>query len=571
MNTNKISEILEKSPLVHPAGVVMVGLKQHQNNKKMKKIHQIVEEAENQRNSEIDEALKTFKGLKITKEQLEKTINRLERLEAKDQKTYNNYIQNLQKFLDSPNKQNLNEFSKLSTNLGMEMPKTLKTPTTPNAFIAMSLAGIPTPPKANAKTPTTATDYQTAAKKGTNKKLLAAAIVCAIGAGAFGAYTTLGDKFGLPNINLPDLGGGKGPSFSNYTTASVPPTNEVDTQKCYVEGVDENSEAFKNLIASKDYQTQALEITTKAQQQIDELSAQLNAEVATKIQSVDAIEEASGYTAYANVKSWMGFDKLPNESTGAFHIRRLNAVENELMANTQKIEDYFNEHVEDYTKNLYEKYGIDLTFKHFKSVQDFIDNDMYLELRKITNPEEGKFYHMISGKPYEYVVISYDEEKMPEKVDLDFIQEYLIHDGEHLTLYNDITVRDLSGDYMKSSYYEKNPVYSEQYIFDSYCDDLGEPYASQIKEIKNDIDVLQEDYLKQVEQINSDATKEILNLQSNTLGLDNDLIALGVQAADSVKTDKLSLIQSFVDSALNASESVKEVAQNLTDDLIHSL
>jgi len=580
MNKN---EFLEKLPLVHPAGAVMAGLKQHQISKKIKQTQHFVEEVEKQRNAQIDEALKTFKG--ISRPELEKQLNFLDRLEAKNPKAYAEYAKNAQMVLANPTPQNIEKFSKFSANLGVKQNAQTTIKMESNSTTS-PFGPKPIPEGIGTGDVFNSSDYKTATKKGITSKILVAIAVCGmIGATALSTSNSLGDGFGfslpdikLPEIKLPDFGngGGSDPDFSEYASAAVPTTGaEVDKNKCYVQNVDENSVAFKNMIASKDYQAQVEEITKQSQQQIEALKTQLNTEVATKIQSVDAIEEASGYEG-PSFYSHMGFDRLPGsgdnglESLGAFNLRWINALENEQMTSNQKIDDYFYENVPEYTKDLYAKYGIDLSFGHFKSVEDFTDHDMELKLVKITNPEENKLYHMINGKPYEYVITSYDEEKLPENVNLDFIQEFLIKSSEHLTFYHDITNGDLWSDYRKSSYYENNDVSKAQNSLDSYYNNIGEPYASQVKQIKAEIDVMQDDYLKQVEQINNNTVEQIANIQTNNLNLDNDLIALGVQAMDGAKTDKSSLIQSLVDSVVNAADSAKEVAETLTDDLIQS-
>jgi hypothetical protein len=306
--------------------------------------------------------------------------------------------------------------------------------------------------------------------------------------------------------------------------ASIPPTTEasdIDVGNCHAPGIDGDSQEFRDLITSKEYRSKADQIKEDSQQQIKKLKEELNRRVMTEIQSMEAIESASGYKEDGILLSSGNLNRLfysydRPESLGALYLRRLNYDENEQMKSTKIINDYFLANIPDLTKDLYEKYGIEPSFGHFKSVEDYIHNHMSMELVKVDENAEGEF-HMINGKKYEYVITAYDAEKMPEGVNLEFIREFLIHSNEHLTLYDDITNNVLWGDYRKSCYYEENEVYFAQKSFDYYCSNIGEPYGSQAKEVKERIDSLQDDYMKQVEQIVDSSMKKIAGIQADAL------------------------------------------------------
>ena len=187
----------------------------------------------------------------------------MDRLEAKNPKAYAKYAQNAQKVLANPTPQNLNDFSQLSANLGVEPPKAQSKKQTSFKKSALGPQN-PTPAGATGSA-LQENDYGTVTKRGVDPKILAAVAACGVVAlGALGASNLFGGGFDLklPDIKLPDLGGGNGggntPDFSEYANASVPTTmesNDINKNQCYIPNVDENSEAFKNMIASKDYQS----------------------------------------------------------------------------------------------------------------------------------------------------------------------------------------------------------------------------------------------------------------------------------------------------------------------------
>ncbi len=351
-------------------------------------------------------------------------------------------------------------------------------------------------------------------KKGSGMKILAAVAVCAIV--AFAAFVALNPL----SISIFK----ETPSNSEYEISSIPPTKEaidINAEECYTSGIDEDGQKFKNLIASENYQSQIDKIKKDGQRQIDELKEQLNNKVASEIKSIDAIENASGYKEDGlfiggSFERLFDSNNKPLESLGAYYLRRLNYDENDQMKSTQKIDDYFLVNIPNITKNLYEKYGIEPSFGHFKRVEDFIHNHMSVKLVKVDDEREVDYYKIVDGDKCEIVIESYDE-NLPEGTNLEFIKEFLIHSNEHLTFYHDITNGDLWSDYLKSCYYERSDTYYHQIIFDQYCDKLGEPYLNQVKEVKDRIDSLQNDYLKQVKQIVDSSIKKIAGIQADAL------------------------------------------------------
>ncbi len=355
-------------------------------------------------------------------------------------------------------------------------------------------------------------------KKGSGMKILAAVAVCAVVAvAAFVAYNTMG---GGTFFN-------ETPDPSDYIVSSIPPTTEasdIDVGECYAPGIDGDSQEFRDLVASEEYRSKAGQIIEDSQRQIEKLKEELNRRVAAEIQSMDAIENASGYKLDGLFLSHGGYDRLPGngdrgyESLGAFDLRWLNAEENKQMESTKKIDDYFSANIPDFTRDLYERYGIEPSFGHFKSVEDYVYTHMSIELVNVNDERKVDYYRIIDGDKYEILIESYDE-NLPEGTNLEFIKEFLMHGNENLALYNDITNGDLClwSDYRNSRYYENNPAHLIQGYFEGYCDDIGEPYASQAKEIKDRIDSLQEEYVKQVEQIVDSSMKKIAGTQAEAL------------------------------------------------------
>ncbi len=351
------------------------------------------------------------------------------------------------------------------------------------------------------------------AENGSGMKILAAVAVCAIVAvAAFVAYNTMGG--GTSSDRTPDP--------SNYIEASiptVPEASDIDIGKCYAPGIDGDGQEFRDLVASEEYRSRAGQIIKDSQQQIEELRARLNAEVAAKIQSVDAIQDASGYKEDgifmgSGIERLIDKNNMPTESLGSYYMRCLNYYENEQTVCKQNIEKYFQENVQDYTKSLYAKYNIDLTYEHFKSVVDYLHHDASVELVKVDDDREVKAYEIIGGNKYEYIITPRNE-NLPESTDLDFLYEFcpISIENNYLKLYDDIHFSD----YYHEAYDDYSGVNNFQKRLNAYCDELGEPYASQVKGIKEEIDAMQNDYVKQVEQIVDSGLKKIAGIQADAL------------------------------------------------------
>ena len=389
----------------------------------------------------------------------------------------------------------------------------------------------------------------------------AAAIAVVLGAAGVGGYAYMSGMFGGGQ------GGGKTEmEFADYSGSTVESFSiQLNANSCYIDGIDTSDPKFVEMINSPEYQAAVVEIMSTKQAEQNSLQESINNQIIAEYNQIESINHATGFeedgytTSIDNFPRIVDSNHVPLESWPAFLTRYKNYLE------TQNCESYYDRANASYRTQLpqsvvdmYASHNVELDYKKDGEIVQYLKNVNVVYHGGLNDPttEELVFGdNLPEGTTMEFMQDYYPLFKQ-EKANISHIRNTIANSDDYTT-YEDLTYREkaLNG------------------YFDNYYNQIGPDYSNQIQTHVNNIDVLQEKYITDSNEIQNSANEQMASLQQSSMGLSQSSSAMAslgdqVYAIDPPQTNnKTDLIQNFVDSAISALNDAQDAIMNTIDEI----